>query len=151
MIALMGLSAVTFSSCSKDDDCAVGYTGKNCDKEIRTPMLGSYSATETDDLGDNYTYSASVSEGGSVQQISFNRLGPLDAGVYLIDKPTIATVSENGNNISFTIAYQTPNPVANSQNHVYSVEGSGSYDSKAKKITVSYTVYEDGDRNSAAQ
>lgn len=149
MIALMGISAVTFTSCTKDDDCAVGYTGKNCDEEIRTPMLGNYSASETDDLGESVNYNITISESSSVQEISINHLAALGGGAYLIDKKTVATISENGKNISFNIAYQTPNPIEDVEGHTYSVEGSGSYNSKTEEITVTYTVYQDGNRNSA--
>lgn len=132
MIALVGISAVTFSSCTKDSgDCAVGYTGKNCDKEIRTPMLGTYNATDVNDANsaDVYAYNPVISVNNSVSVVNISNFGDFFHNAQLVT----SNVSEDGDNISFTIPSQKPD-------NVYTVSGTGTYNSNTKKITVNYAI-----------
>ncbi|HET8574266.1 MAG TPA: hypothetical protein VFL76_10385 [Edaphocola sp.] len=131
MIALMGLSAVTFSSCSKDDDCAVGYTGKNCDQEIRTPMLGTYNATDKNDADptDVSTYTLTITEGATTPVVNIHGFGDFFTNTEIVT----SNVSESGDNISFTIPSQLPDDV-------YTVSGSGTYNSKSQTITINYSL-----------
>lgn len=56
MLTLAAFSAVTFSSCTKDDqECAVGLEGKNCDEEVRVKYNNTYRGDGYDNEGDTYT------------------------------------------------------------------------------------------------
>lgn len=131
MIALMGLSAVTFSSCSKSEDCAVGYTGKNCDVEIRTPMLGTYNATDKNDADptDVQTYTLSITTGATTPVVNIHSFGNFFSNTEIVT----SNVTESGDNISFTIPSQLPDGS-------YTVSGSGTYNSKSKTITINYSI-----------
>ena len=63
MLSIAAFSAVTFTSCSKDDDCAAGYEGSDCKDEIREAMIGTFNATDVD-VEDNtpYAYTPVVSK-----------------------------------------------------------------------------------------
>lgn len=134
MIALMGLSAVTFSSCSKDDDCAVGYTGKNCDEEIRTPMLGNYSAKDTATVltgnpnKDYLNYSLKIVTDGDISKIDITDFSDLFSSDVVV-----SDVRENGKNLSFNIPAQKPDGD-------YTVSGHGEYNAKNEVITITYSV-----------
>lgn len=131
MIALMGISAVTFTSCTKDDDCAVGYTGKNCEDEIRMPMLGTYNATDVNDgdASDVQTYTPTITKNGSVSIVNISKFG----GFFSNSELVTSNVQEEGDNISFTIPSQKPD-------NVYTVSGSGEYNNKTGKITIHYAI-----------
>lgn len=132
MIALMGLSAVTFSSCTKDsEDCAVGYTGKNCGDEIRTPMLGTYNATDVDDATGvaEDPYNPVISANSSVSIVNIQYL----TGLFTVNEIVTSNVKQDGDNISFTIPSQKPD-------NVYTVSGSGTYNPSTKKININYAV-----------
>lgn len=132
MIALMGISAVTFSSCTKDsEDCAVGYTGKNCDQEIRTPMLGTYNATDVNDANsaDIQTYNPTITVNNTVSVVNISKFGNFFGNSELVT----SNISEDGDNISFTIPAQKPD-------NVYTVSGSGEYNASTKKITIHYAI-----------
>lgn len=134
MIALVGLSAVTFSSCSKNDDCAVGYTGKNCDEEIRTPMLGTYLAVDVEDQTGNIvpSYNPTISTNSSVSIVNISNFWGLFTGNEIVT----SNVKEDGDNISFTIPSQKPDGY-------YTVQGSGEYNSNTKKISINYSIAND--------
>jgi len=55
-LTVAAFSAVTFTSCSKDDSgCAVGYEGKDCKTLSRDKFIGTYVGTEQCSTGnDNY-------------------------------------------------------------------------------------------------
>ena len=49
-------AAITFTSCSKDEVCPVGYTGKDCKTLVRDQFIGVYVGTEQCTIGtDQYT------------------------------------------------------------------------------------------------
>lgn len=132
MIALMGISAITFSSCSKSDDCAVGYTGSGCKDEIRTPMLGVYLANDANDLtgAPLPAYNATISTNPSVSIVNISNFSGLFSSQNEI---VTANVKTDGNNISFTIPSQKPDGM-------YEVSGSGTFDSQNNQIAISYEV-----------
>lgn len=132
MMALMGFSAVTLSSCSKDKDCPLGYTGKNCDQEIRKPMLGTYNATDKNnsDPNDVQTYTPSITTNTTVSVVSIHDFGNFFHNAEIVT----SNVKEDGKNISFTIPTQTPGITG------YTVSGSGTYDVSSNKITINYAL-----------
>lgn len=137
MVALMGLSALTISSCTKDDkDCPVGMEGKNCDEEIRTPMLGTYAARDVDDLdGSIINYHPSIEKNTSVDKVSIFKFGDFYVGQEIV----ISNVSKSGSNINFSIPSQKPDGD-------YEVSGSGSFNTSTNTININYSLRNlDGD------
>lgn len=56
VLTVSAFSAVTFTSCKKDDEsCAVGYTGSNCKTEVRTNYYNTYKGNGSDNTGGTYT------------------------------------------------------------------------------------------------
>lgn len=139
MIALMGISAVTFSSCSKDQDCAVGMTGKNCDQQIRTPMLGTYNANDTLDGGTQAgQYNPLIAaDPNNITNVTIQNFGGLIVGTGSFftgsSELVVSNVTESGDNISFQIPTQKPDGN-------YTVNGSGVYASKSNQITIQYSI-----------
>lgn len=74
MFALMGMSAITFSSCSKDEKvCEAGYEGKDCKTLSRDKFIGSWKGAEECTIGtDNYTISITAATGSEVKIIYSN-------------------------------------------------------------------------------
>lgn len=136
MLALLSVGSMTFTSCTKDEDCALGYEGSNCDVEIRKEMLGTYNATDVNDndASDVETYTPVVSTGATVAVVNFSKFGNTFTGTGEI---VTANLTKSGDKISFTIPDQVP-PGQGAV--VVSVQGSGSYDVKTKKLTVQYTL-----------
>lgn len=131
MFALMGMSAITFSSCSKSEDCPVGLEGKNCDIETRTPMLGTYNATDMrTGSTDVYTYSPTITTNATVTVVNISKFGDFFTGNNEI---VTSNIAKSGDNISFTIPSQKPDGV-------YEVSGSGDFNAKTKTITITYTL-----------
>jgi len=131
MLTLAGFTALTLTSCSKDEDCAPGLEGKNCDVEIRTPMLGTYNATDVndEDANDIYTYTPVISTNASVSIVNISNFGDFYQGQEIVT----SNVSKSGDNISFTIPSQKPDDINE-------VSGSGTYNVDNKKIEINYTL-----------
>ncbi len=56
MLSIAAFSAVTFSSCSKDEEiCLVGYAGDDCKTEVRKDYFNTYRGTGNDSDGGTYT------------------------------------------------------------------------------------------------
>ncbi len=56
LLTIGTFAAVTFTSCSKDEVCPVGYTGKDCKTLVRDQFIGVYVGTEQCTQGnDSYT------------------------------------------------------------------------------------------------
>lgn len=56
-LTVAAFSAVTFTSCSKDDSgCAVGYTGSNCKDEVRASYYHTYKGNGSDNGTPPQTY-----------------------------------------------------------------------------------------------
>lgn len=56
LLTIGAFSAVTFSSCSKDDKvCTTGYSGSDCKTEVRTSYYNTYRGDGTDNAGGTYT------------------------------------------------------------------------------------------------
>jgi hypothetical protein len=60
LLTIGTFSAITFSSCSKDEVCPVGYTGKDCKTLVRNNFVGSWSGQDICTSG-TYTISLTVS------------------------------------------------------------------------------------------
>lgn len=129
MFALMGMSVMT--SCTKDAKvCDPGYEGSNCDIQIRTPMLGTYSATDinTQDQSSE-TYTAVISSNATVSVVNISNFGNFYTNTELVT----SNVTKSGDNISFTIPDQKPD-------NVYKVSGSGTFNTSTKKISITYAL-----------
>ena len=131
MFALAGLTAISFSSCSKDEDCLEGWEGKNCDVEVRAPMLGTYNATDILTATDErIPYSPVISKNSTVSIINISKFSD-----FFTSSSEIVTsnVSKSGSNINFTIPRQKPDGL-------YEVSGSGTYNTNTNTIEISYTL-----------
>lgn len=51
MLTIFGFTAVTLSSCNKDETCPVGYEGKDCKELTRDKFLGDWQGEDKCDLG----------------------------------------------------------------------------------------------------
>lgn len=131
MLALLSVGSMTFVSCDKSEDCALGYEGKNCDVEIRKEMLGTYNATDVNDADatDVYTYQPIVSNGASVAIVNVSKFGDFFTNTEIVT----ANVTKSNDVISFTIPSQKPD-------NVNTVSGTGSYNVSTKKLTVNYSL-----------
>jgi len=125
MVALMGLSAFTFSSCTKDDqECAVGLEGKNCDQQVRTKYYNTYRGNGTDNQGNTYTnWAMDFSQEGT--DATKMRMRLLDDA----DDPVISAVVTLQTNTTFTV-----NQFTNNQGLTYS--GNGSIDENTASLTL---------------
>jgi hypothetical protein len=55
-LSVSALSAVTLTSCNKDDEtCTVGLSGKDCKTEVRSSYYNSYKGNGSDNDGNTYT------------------------------------------------------------------------------------------------
>ncbi len=131
LLTIGTFSAMTFSSCSKDDKvCNTGYEGKNCDVEIRQEMIGTYNATDIDVSNNTpYAYTPVISKNASVTVINIANFGDFFSNTELVT----SNVSKSGSVISFTIPAQKPD-------NVYQVTGNGSYNVTTKKLDIQYTL-----------
>ena len=132
LLTIGTFSAVTFSSCSKDDMiCNAGYEGKNCDVEIRQEMIGTYDAVDvrTSDQVTK-TYVPIISKNASVSVINIQEFGDFfEGGTEIVT----SNVSKSGSIISFNIPTQKPDGVN-------SVSGQGQYNVTTKKIDITYSL-----------
>ena len=135
MFALMGMSALTMTSCGKDDKvCDAGYEGKDCDVQIRTPMLGTYNATDVATVGGaTYTYNPAITTNATVTVVNISKFGDFFTGAELVT----SNVSKSGDIISFNIPTQKPDGA-------YTVQGSGAFNISTKKITIEYSLTDGG-------
>lgn len=136
LLSVGAFSAVTMTSCSKDDQiCNAGYEGDNCDVEIRTKMLGTYTAADVNnaDASDAPSYVTQITTNATVTVVNItNFSGGASQGGFanLVTSNVVAT--DNG--VSFTIPDQVPD------NDLYHVSGSGTYTTATKKISIIYTI-----------
>jgi hypothetical protein len=74
LLTIGTFSAVTFSSCSKDDKiCNVGYEGTDCKTQSRAKFVGMWKGTEACTLGtDEYTITITASSSSEVQIVYSN-------------------------------------------------------------------------------
>lgn len=131
LLTIGTFSALTFTSCSKDDKiCNEGYEGKNCDVEIRTKFLGVWSALDRKEDGTQLpAYTATIVKNpSSIAKMNIGGFSgiPSNGGF-------AADVIVNANGTSFTIPSQEPDADG------YSVQGSGTLGS-TNTITVNYTI-----------
>ena len=88
-------AAVTFSSCSKDEVCPVGYTGKDCKTLVRNNFLGSWSGS---DICGSGTYNINLTVGASSNEINALVSNPGGFGAAV----TITGVVTSDNTLKFT-------------------------------------------------
>jgi len=74
LLTIGAFSAVTFSSCSKDDvTCNVGYEGEDCKTLSRDKFIGSWKGTEDCTIGDdNYNIGIAASSNNEITIIYTN-------------------------------------------------------------------------------
>jgi len=128
LLAIGTFSAMTFSSCSKDEVCPVGYEGKNCDTEMRAKFIKTWSANETSGT-QQLVYSCTIAAGSAINQVVISN-----------------TFSDNffNNNINATVDGNTitiPNQKPDGAASAYSVEGTGTY--VGGEIQWSYLIVQD--------
>lgn len=58
LLTIASFATLTFSSCSKDEVCPVGYTGKDCKTLVRDNFIGNWSGS---DICTSGTYSIDLS------------------------------------------------------------------------------------------
>ena len=135
MFALMGMSALTMTSCGKNDKvCDAGYEGKDCDIQTRTPMLGTYNATDVQTIGGaTFTYNPAITTNNTVTVVNISKFGDFFTGAELVT----SNIAKSGDIISFTIPNQKPDGV-------YTVSGSGAFNISTKKITIEYSLTSPG-------
>lgn len=66
VLTVGAFSAITFSSCSKDEVCPVGYTGKDCKTLVRDAFIGTWSGKDICSSG-SYNVTLSVNPSSSSQ------------------------------------------------------------------------------------
>lgn len=75
MLSIAAFSAVTFSSCSKDDEiCPVGYEGDDCKTLSRAKFIGNWSGTEDCTIGDDSYSIEIVASSASEIQVTYKNL-----------------------------------------------------------------------------
>jgi len=128
LLTIGTFSAVTFSSCSKDDPiCPTGMEGKNCDVEMRTKFVKTWSASDVVN-GNQLVYSCTIAKGININSVTISNTFADN----FFSNNINATV--NGNTI--TVAKQTPDA-----NGDFSVSGQGTYQNG--QIVWTYLIVED--------
>ena len=138
MLTIAGFSAVTLSSCSKDDEvCPVGYEGSDCKTLSRTKFIGNWTGT---DICGSGQYDIDLSVGtSSVSEVTalVNNAGGFGTNVTITGTVTgtnsLQFTNQNvggGRTLSGTMTFTT-----NKMSFAYSVTGTsgtdncnGSYD-----------------------
>lgn len=131
VLTLSAFSAVTFTSCSKDDSgCAVGYEGSDCKTLSRDKFVGIYVGTEQCSSGnDNYN----ITIGANSDQIKLTMTNLYNQNLTAIGTMTSTTTfSFNGN--------QTVGGV--------NVTFSGNGSLNANQLTVTYQINDGTNNNS---
>jgi hypothetical protein len=132
LLTIGTFSALTFSSCSKDDvACNTGYEGKNCDVEIRAKFVGTWSASDRKEDGTQLpAYTANIVRNpSSIEKLNIGGFSGLPSnGGFAAD----VIVSASGT--TFTIPTQQPDSDG------FTVQGNGTINSAGNSITVNYTI-----------
>jgi hypothetical protein len=123
-LTLAAFSAVTFTSCSKDDSgCAVGYTGSNCKDEVRASYYNTYKGNGSDNQGGTYTnFSLKFSQLGT--DVTKMTMIVQDANTL----PIVATTVTLTSNTTFNV-----DPVTTSG---YSYSGTGTINESTASLTL---------------
>jgi hypothetical protein len=95
LLTIGTFAAVTFSSCSKDEVCPVGYSGKDCKTLVRNNFVGSWSGS---DICGSGTYSISLTIGASANEINALVTNPGGFGSSVIITGTVTA----DNTLQFT-------------------------------------------------
>lgn len=129
MLALLSVGSMTFTSCTKSEDCALGYEGSNCDVEIREQMIGIYDAVDTRTSNQlTKTYVPVITKNATVTVVNIQEFGDFFEGV---SELVTSNVTKAGDVISFSIPSQKPD-------NENTVSGDGTYNVKTKKLTINY-------------
>lgn len=124
VLTVSAFSAVTFTSCKKDDEgCAVGYTGSNCKTEVRTTYYNTYKGNGSDNAGGTYTN----------WSMRFNALGtdPLKMSLVLQDATTAPVVAA-----TVTLTSNTTFTVDNTTIGNYTYSGSGTVNTNSASLSL---------------
>lgn len=126
LLTLGAFSTVTFTSCSKDETCNVGYEGDDCKTLSRAKFIGQWHGTEVCTQGDD-EYNIVISAGSSSDvSIVYNN-------VY--NQQFTATGTMTGTHgFSFS-----GNGIGTGGGNV-TFSGTASLDQSTGKLTVTYTV-----------
>lgn len=133
--SLVALAASTsIISCGgKDESCAAGYEGKNCDVEIREQLLGTYDANDVRTAtNETKVYTPTITKHGTVTVVNIQQFGAFFSGSAEL---VTSNVTKAGNVITFDIPNQKPDGE-------YTVAGKGTYDISSKKVAITYTLTE---------
>jgi hypothetical protein len=127
LLTIGTFSAITFSSCSKDDKvCNVGYEGTDCKTLSRTKFVGTWQGSESCTVGtDNYTIQLSAGSGSEITLIYTN--------VYNQNFTASGTMTGT-NGFSFS-----GNGIGTGGGSV-TFSGTGALDSSTGVLTVNYTI-----------
>jgi hypothetical protein len=129
ILSLVTLSMVTFTSCTKDDEaCPVGMEGKNCDVEMRTKFVNSWSAVDVVN-GNQLVYTCNIAKGLNINQVTISNA--------FSDHFFSNNISATVDGTTITIADQKPD----GSTSMYSVSGSGTYTNN--QISWNYLIVED--------
>ncbi len=73
MLTIFGFTAVTMTSCNKDETCAIGYEGKDCKELTRDKFLGTFSGNETCTIGSD-EYTVTITEHSNDIQVNMSNI-----------------------------------------------------------------------------
>lgn len=133
--SLVALAAsTTIISCGgKDESCAAGYEGKNCDVEIREQLIGTFDAIDVRTAtNETKTYTPTISKNATVTVVNIQEFGDFYRGS---SELVTSNITKAGNVITFDIPNQKPDGE-------YTVSGKGTYDISSKKVAITYTLTE---------
>lgn len=136
VFGLLAIAILTLTACPPyPPRCPAGYTGKDCDRELRGAMLGDFLATDYKDSDSSVfrNYTAKLSRADStVTEVTILNFG----GILPNKKVTLSLYAESdgGDNIGFLIPLQQP---AGSS---YFIKGNGWYYRKNRTIILYYSL-----------
>jgi len=127
-LTVSAFSAVTMTSCKKDDNgCQVGYEGSDCKTLSSAKFVKVWSATDKDATGDALPVYTSAIVNSSASDVTKVTISNFSNGLF--DNSVVGSV--NGNTL--TVDVQQPD------NDGYKVSGQATYGSDSK-LTWTYTL-----------
>jgi len=124
LLTIGTFSAVTMSSCGKDDVCPVGYTGKDCKTLVRDGFIGTWSGSDVCTSG---KYDVTLTVGASSNEIKalVNNPGGFGAAISITGEVTSENTLEfssqdvgNGRTLAGKMVF-----TGNDMSFSYSVKG----------------------------
>ncbi|WP_118976677.1 hypothetical protein [Taibaiella koreensis] len=126
LLSIGTFSAVTFSSCSKDDTCQVGYEGKDCKTLSRDKFVGQWKGQEQCTQGDDeYVITLTASSSSDVKLVYTN--------VY--NQAFTATGTMTGTN-----GFSFEGNGIGTGGATVTFNGVGSLDQSTGQLTITYTI-----------